>query len=239
MNLRDHPNPSVLRPGDGHYRAFVGPPREYDVVGASQFRLLTALGLRESHYCLDFGCGSLRLGRILIPYLARGRYFGIEPNTWLIEDAIKNELGQEIIEIRQPKFSYNSDFNCFIFDRQFDYIIAQSIFSHAKVDLFERAMTTAANALAPPGLLLATFVPHQESRQRGWEGRGWLYPDVCTYSKEEVEELCRKVGLAFRFLPWRHPRQVWFAAAHTAQMLPPETFDAQLGGLILGVPSYS
>ncbi len=61
----------ALRPGDEHYSAYVGPPALYDLMGASQFRLLTALGLRERHSVLDFGCGSLRAGRLLLPYRKR------------------------------------------------------------------------------------------------------------------------------------------------------------------------
>jgi SAM-dependent methyltransferase len=57
-------------------------------MGATQFRLLTTLGLREHHSLLDFGCGSLRAGRLLIPYLLPGRYYGLEPNRCLIEDGI-------------------------------------------------------------------------------------------------------------------------------------------------------
>ena len=45
----------ALRPGDDHYTAFVGPPAQYDFMGATQFRLLTALGLRSHHRVLDFG----------------------------------------------------------------------------------------------------------------------------------------------------------------------------------------
>jgi len=36
-----------LGAGDEHYRAYVGPPSQYDLIGASQFNLLCALGLRE------------------------------------------------------------------------------------------------------------------------------------------------------------------------------------------------
>ncbi len=38
-----------LQPGDLNYRAYVGPPDQYDFMGATQFRLLTSLGLREEH----------------------------------------------------------------------------------------------------------------------------------------------------------------------------------------------
>ena len=49
-----------LATGTEHYTSFVGPPDQYDLMGATQFRLLTTLGLRDTHRVLDFGCGSLR-----------------------------------------------------------------------------------------------------------------------------------------------------------------------------------
>ena len=61
------------------YRSYVGPTHQYDLIGAAQFALLYALGLREHHRLLDIGCGSLRAGRMLISYLAPGGYTGVDP----------------------------------------------------------------------------------------------------------------------------------------------------------------
>ena len=83
-----------LKPGDPHYRAYVGPPQDYDLIAAMTFNLLTTLGLRQHHSLLDVGCGSLRIGRLLIPYLNRGKYFGIEPAEWLVAEGIRQELGK-------------------------------------------------------------------------------------------------------------------------------------------------
>jgi len=69
-----------LAPDSNNYRAYVGPVEKYDLVAANQFNLLTMLGLRENHFLLDVGCGSLRGGRLFIPYLLPHHYFGIEPN---------------------------------------------------------------------------------------------------------------------------------------------------------------
>ena len=65
-----------LNAGDEHYRAYVGPPADYDLVSAMVFNLLTSMGLRQHHRVLDIGCGSLRVGRLLIPYLNPKNYFG-------------------------------------------------------------------------------------------------------------------------------------------------------------------
>ncbi len=99
-----------LRPGDAHYRAYVGPPADYDLIAGLQFSLLFAAGLREQHRLLDLGCGSLRSGRLLIPYLALGRYYGIEPDKRLVKEGIRNEVGRDLIAIKAPHFAYVDDF---------------------------------------------------------------------------------------------------------------------------------
>lgn len=95
-----------LKPGDAHYRAYVGPPEDYDLIAAMTFNLLTTLGLRQHHSLLDVGCGSLRIGRLLIPYLNRGKYFGIEPNEWLVREGIQRELGESLLQIKRPTFFF-------------------------------------------------------------------------------------------------------------------------------------
>jgi hypothetical protein len=69
-----------LPAGAAHYRAYVGPPDRFDFMSATQFSLLFALGLREVHRVLDFGCGSLRLGRLLIVSLRCGPPFADRRN---------------------------------------------------------------------------------------------------------------------------------------------------------------
>ena len=86
-----------------NHRRFVGPNWRWDVVAANQFNLLTFAGLRKEHKLLDFGCGSLRAGRLFIPYLEPNCYYGIEPNKWLIDEAIEKEFGDyDLINLKNP-----------------------------------------------------------------------------------------------------------------------------------------
>src|SRR6266480_2601057 len=120
-----------LKPGDAHYRAYVGPPEDYDLVAAMAFNLLTTLGLRQYHSLLDVGCGSLRIGRLLIPYLNQGKYFGVEPNEWLVEQGIKLELGKGLVQIKRPTFFFSDSPETIAAAKvSFDFAVAQSIFSH-------------------------------------------------------------------------------------------------------------
>ena len=116
---------------DAPHRAFVGPPDRYDLASAGQFSLLAGLGLREEHTLLDIGCGSLRGGRLFLSYLKPGKYFGIEPQQWLIDQGSEVEVGRDLIRLKKPTFSNDTNFTLTTFGRKFDFMLAQSIFSHA------------------------------------------------------------------------------------------------------------
>jgi SAM-dependent methyltransferase len=227
-----------LKAGDPHYRAYVGPPHQYDFMGATQFRLLTALGLRETHKVLDLGCGSLRAGRYLMMYLAPGHYCGIEPNTWLIEEAIRADLGQGFIDLRAPRFDDNDRFDAGVFGERFDFIVAQSIFSHAGPEMVAEALARAAPTLTRRGLMLATFIHSDDAPDMPVEAPGWTYPGCTSYAPARVLALAGAAGLAGRALPWFHPRQTWYALARDASVLPPEGQDRHLRGAVLRDPVF-
>ncbi|MHC4273353.1 MAG: class I SAM-dependent methyltransferase [Planctomycetota bacterium] len=234
MSVRDVPRDEAqqLRAGDEHYMAYVGPPDRYDLMGASQFRLLCTLGLRAHHRLLDFGCGSLRAGRLFIPYLNPGGYFGVEPNRWLVEDAVERELGADIIRIKRPTILDHDTFSCREFGIRFDYILAQSIFSHAGRDLILRGLKEFDACLEPHGITAVTFVI-DDSGGREYEGSGWVYPDLTPYTTVTVERLIAEAGLAGIRIPWFHPRQVWYLLAGSAERLPSAADARELTGKVL------
>ena len=118
-------------PGSHHYRAFVGDTQTYDIFSHMQFSLMTLLGLRQEHTLLDIGCGSLRAGKLFLMYFLPDRYFGIEPEQWLVEEGIDREIGASSSSASGRDSSSIATFSCASFGVSFDFIIAQSIFSHA------------------------------------------------------------------------------------------------------------
>jgi len=200
-----------LKPGNSHYRAYVGPPEDYDLIAAMTFNLLTTLGLRQHHSLLDVGCGSLRIGRLLIPYLNRGKYFGVEPNEWLVEEGIKRELGETLVQIKRPTFVF-SDLPETLAQAKvpFDFALAQSIFSHCGLDLIKGWLSAISRSLAQDGALVATFLPGDEDSPR----TGWVYPECVNYRPAALKRAAAEANLRFEILDWKHPRQTWalFAA---------------------------
>lgn len=195
-----------LKPGDPHYRAFVGPPADFDLIAAMTFNLLTTLGLRQHHSLLDVGCGSLRIGRLLIPYLNKGKYFGIEPNEWLVREGIEREIGQTLLQIKQPHFFF-SDSPAVLSQQKaaFDFAVAQSIFSHCGLDLIAQWLASIAESLAETGALVATFLPGEQDSPR----TGWIYPECVNFRSATLKTLAAKANLRFQLLDWKHPRQQW------------------------------
>jgi hypothetical protein len=181
-----------LQAGDPHYRAFVGPPERYDLVAAMQFNLLTTMGLREFHTLLDIGCGSLRLGRLAIPYLRKGRYFGLEPNRWLVQEGIDRECGRDLIRLKEPRFRHDDDFRLSAFGVTFDYLIAQSIFTHAAAFQIRCCLAEARRCMQQHSLFVANYL----SGATDYDGSAWVYPGCVTYTEKRLVELAREQGLA-------------------------------------------
>lgn len=214
-----------LGPGGDHYRAYVGPPEKFDLVGAMQFQLLTSLGLREEHTLLDIGCGSLRAGKLFIPYLLPGNYYGMEPNDWLIKKGIEKEIGQDQIDLKKPTFSNDENFTFTTFNTQFDFLIAQSIFSHASEQQINRSFEQAKKVLAPEGLFAATFV----LGEKNYEGDEWVYPGCVNFTPEFVHERAAAHGFVAKQMHKNHPNgQTWFVLKHKeASETIPDLYDKE------------
>lgn len=217
------------------HRTYVGPGRLYDVIGASQFALAVSCGLREQHTLLDFGCGSLRGGRFFISYLQAGHYYGVEPNQWLVQEALREELGEDILTVKSPHFSAADDFSV-PFDVRFDVIVAQSIFTHTGKDLMRRLFASLAAAVKERGLILATFFVGDADETRS----GWFYFDnlpkgesvLAAYTEATIRAFAADAGLHARHIHFWHPaNQQWFLFSPSQQALPTPEQEARFTGL--------
>jgi hypothetical protein len=218
-----------LRPPLAH-RGYVGPAEFYDLAAAGQFNLLTLLGLREEHHLLDIGCGSLRGGRLFLTYLSPGHYYGIEPNRWLVQQGLRKEVGRSMGRLKRPHFSYDDSFTLTTFGRQFDFIVAQSIFSHAAAVQIRRCLSEAKQVMHTESLFLATFLEGDEN----YASNEWSYPDGAYYTRPFMFSLVSEAGLIAHRLPWRQVGgQTWIAIARPESATTLDTLDQRLRGQLL------
>jgi hypothetical protein len=140
-------------------------------------------------------------------YLLPGHYFGIEPEKWLVEEGINKEVGPGFVELKKPTFSYDSEFRLTTFDRNFDYINAQSVFSHASARQITSCLREARKVMTPSSIFAATFVVGDED----YQGDAWVYPHCVTFTQATIHRMVEEQGLACTSTIWPHLYdQTWF-----------------------------
>lgn len=204
--LRATNRPEASNADVRYARSSVGVPRQYDLIAAMTFGLLTSLGLREDHRLLDIGCGSLRVGRLLIPYLKQSRYTGIEPDARSLESGLRLHVGADLRQLRKPTLINSADPEDLgppAPGGSYDFAFAQSVFSHTGPDLLRGWLGGVAPRLAEDGVLAGTYVPGADNAESGWT------EDFFTYSGDTMRAMAADAGLGFVPIDWRHPGQRW------------------------------
>lgn len=114
----------------GGHRAVIG--GMWDEIGRLQMDFLKASGLQRQSTLLDIGCGSLRLGVRAVEYLEAGRYWGTDINESLLESGYQKEIVPANLAAKLPRrhLIVDGDFSFSGLPREFDFAIAQSLFTH-------------------------------------------------------------------------------------------------------------
>lgn len=74
---------------------------EYEDLGRSFFVKLKEYGLSQTDVCVDYGCGTLRVGRHVINYLAPGAYWGLDIDQYLLDEG-RTLLGESLWAEKRP-----------------------------------------------------------------------------------------------------------------------------------------
>lgn len=130
---------------------------KWELLGKLQLDFLVAQGLKPHHHLLDVGCGPLRAGVRLIPYLEPGHYYGIDRDAPRLAAGREIELKRYNLEGRRPVLEVMDDFGFERLGREFDFAIAQSVFTHLTINEMIRCLVNMEKVLKPGGRFFATF----------------------------------------------------------------------------------
>jgi len=185
----------------GH-RRYVG--GLWDPVGRLQLEFLVHRGLLPHHAFLDIGCGALRGGIHLIPYLDPGNYFGMEKQAGLIQAALTEEISPEVVAARKPRLVVSADFDFARFGTRFDCALAHSLFTHLTAAEVMRCLRGLRPCMAPDGHLWATFLECERPREN---------PSVShdhgrfEYTRAQMAAFGTEGGWSMEYVgDWGHPR---------------------------------
>lgn len=152
-----------------NYQTFVGPEDNWNTTPRLVIKHLFNNGLSPETRLLDIGCGSLRTGRFLIPFLNTGNYYGLEPEKIMVKEGLKNELIPEIVDFKKPTFYFNKDFD--IPDITVDIAIAIQVFIHCGPDQLRLCLKMLKDKLYGPFI----FTVNLSETDRTIEKRGKFY----------------------------------------------------------------
>jgi SAM-dependent methyltransferase len=211
-----------------------GPVETFEAIGRLQLITLLRCGIYPDSRVLDLGCGSLRGGYWLINFLRPDRYFGIEPNTRMLEIGKEEILGAELIAEKRPRFLTNDRFDHTEFETQFDFFLARSVWTHASREQIRTMLNAFAAHGAEDAVFLTSYLPTGPG-EKGYTDDAWVGRSHETDSRGVVlhdfawiEQECQQRDFEVRELPVDRKRQVWPLISRGGRMIPSDTFLADL-----------
>jgi len=140
----------------------------WDEMGELQFDFLKRMGLLPEHRMLDIGCGTMRGGRFFIRYLDLSNYTGVDISPACI-DAAKRLVEEEALVDKRPNLIYNES-KAMDFDdvkgEKFDYIFAQSVFSHLPDTIIEECFANVGKVMTSESSFYFTYIQSDVPKQQ-------------------------------------------------------------------------
>lgn len=127
---------------------------DYDLIGRIELSALLAAGLEPQHTLVDFGCGTGRLAKHVVPRLARGAYIGIDISQTMLAQA-QAQVGL----LKRTKVGSGCRITWkhqtgVVFDlppESVDFFAAYSVFTHMEHEDSYRYLLEAHRAVRPGG----------------------------------------------------------------------------------------
>lgn len=197
------------------YREAVG--GMWEEIGKLQSDFLVKQGLRQEHYLLDVGCGSLRGGIHFIRYLEQGHYFGIDIRKDLL-DAGRTELKMNNLTYKNPILVKMGNFDFKSLNQKFDFALAQSVFTHLPLNSIIRCIMNIEKVLVKGGRFYITFFENPKGKfnlepvmhKVADDPDLWAShfdKDPYHYDFETFEWICMGTSLRVEYIgDWDHPR---------------------------------
>ena len=201
------------RARSGKHRDLVG--GLWDEMSKLQLDLLIQHGMTETSRLLDIGCGSLRLGHAAAAFLAPGNYWGTDLSADLIDAGYENEIVPNGLADRLPRSNLVEDAE-FTFEgvpSQFDFIMAQSVFTHLPLNHLRMCLARLANHLEGPAQFLFTIfmpAPGIAAWQSSPQAEGLFshpHRDPYHYDHDDILHAARGLPWSIEVIgDWSHPR---------------------------------
>ena len=151
---------------------------KWDEIGLLQYRFLKDEGLKQSNRMLDIGCGTLRGGHHFIKYLEKGNYYGIDISPKAVDFANNFIKNNEDLYKKDPNIILNEQKNLKFKNFEsikFDFILAQSVFTHLKPEHIEECFTHIMNIMHSDTCFYFTYFKSDNYNQKNMKDFEYPY----------------------------------------------------------------
>jgi len=181
-----------------------------------QHEYVMAQGLTPQHTFLDIGCGPLRLGSRIIPFLTGGHYFGTDINSETL-DLGRSIAAEEGVDMSNATLIATDAFDFSEVNKDVDMAFSNSVFSHLTLNTIGICLANLSQILAPGVRYFTTFflaedvdVWRKPKPQNKWGREFYTYPakDPYHYTAEMFANLAEECGFDFEIdESYGHPTQ--------------------------------
>ena len=142
--------------------------------GMRMWHQIRAFGLEPAMRCVDYGCGSLRLGQHAIQYLEPGNYWGIDVSEAFIDEGIKL-IGADLIREKCSRFGVINPFMLAEIGRwEPDFIFSNAVLQHVPPNELGVFFERLAMMMGPHTRAYVLFI--SADRQLRVKATNWAYP---------------------------------------------------------------
>ena len=168
------------------------PLRDAYVDGAQEHaEFLKSHGLLAPHHVLDYGCGFMRTGVFLVPYLENRHYVGVDISGERLKKAAKLAAARNL---RDGSFELIEVSDCRLDElkgRHFDYIWSGSVIHHMPEPDIRVFLQNLKGLIDSNSQFFFTFTPAEKGQFERLRIKDFYYPI------DEMRQICESEGYRF------------------------------------------
>lgn len=146
--------------------------------GRQPFHAMVAWGLAPHHRCIDYGCGSLRVGQHFVRALLPGRYCGLDVTDRFYRDGVA-ALGADLVREKAPRFAVITESVLAAESRQPpDVFLAIAVLKHVPPRELDAQLDRMLRLIGPATRGLLTFSSAPSTMRIPGKGKSWAYPEA-------------------------------------------------------------
>lgn len=160
--------------------------RNFEESGTNEAQSLKDAGLQSHHVCVDYGCGSLRVGQHLIRYLEPENYYGMDLGDDFYRIGLE-QIDEDLVRQKRPKLRViSSDSLEEVRRASPDYVFCNAVLVHVPPEDQHEFLCKVLSMFGPQTIGLVSALVGTETERVARQN--W------TYSQEHLSEAMAAAG---------------------------------------------